>query len=69
MPPSGAKFSCKTPMQGQRLGRHDLFVPEGTMCRLKCIDDDNSIPKNQFKPYFCWDGKWNATINRRIECL
>lgn len=70
VPPSGTKFSCKTPVSGERLGKYNLYVPEGTVCRLKCIDENSSskMPKKRTHPYFCWDGQWNATINRRLEC-
>ncbi|XP_058829262.1 uncharacterized protein LOC131688769 [Topomyia yanbarensis] len=61
IPPNNGRFACE--MKPSTGSSNDLYVPDGTMCRIKC-NDHYDIP-GHLRPasvFSCHGGRWNSTM-------
>lgn len=61
IPPENGRFACEIkPSDGSS---NDLYIPNGTVCRVKC-NDHYDIPAHlrQASMFGCNDGRWNSTM-------
>uniref|UniRef100_A0A1Q3G596 Putative conserved secreted protein n=1 Tax=Culex tarsalis TaxID=7177 RepID=A0A1Q3G596_CULTA len=61
IPPSNGRFACEIkPSAG-----NDLYVPAGTICRIKCHDHFEIPPHLRPQSVFeCQEGRWNSTMRQ-----
>ena len=59
IPPNNGRFACEIkPTSG-----NDLYVPAGTVCRIKCNDHFEIPPHLRPASVFeCQEGRWNSTM-------
>lgn len=60
--PEHAKFSCKVNRDLINEHENELFIPDGTTCRVKCLrfyEISDSLQK--FSSFQCRNGRWNYT--------
>uniref|UniRef100_A0A8D8ESR9 (northern house mosquito) hypothetical protein n=3 Tax=Culex pipiens TaxID=7175 RepID=A0A8D8ESR9_CULPI len=59
IPPNNGRFACEIkPTSG-----NDLYVPTGTVCRIKCNDHFEIPPHLRSASVFeCHEGRWNSTM-------
>ncbi|XP_055528126.1 uncharacterized protein LOC129720656 [Wyeomyia smithii] len=61
IPPSHGRFACE--IKPSDVSLSDQYVPEGTVCRIKC-NEHYDIPAQlrQASVFGCNDGRWNSTM-------
>ncbi|XP_053687874.1 uncharacterized protein LOC128737292 [Sabethes cyaneus] len=61
IPPSHGRFACEIKLSDGN--SNDQYVPNGTVCRIKC-NDHYDIPAHlrQASVFGCNDGRWNSTM-------
>ena len=60
--PDHAKFSCKVNRDLINEHENELFIPDATVCRVKCARF-YEIPENlqRYSTFQCHNGRWNYT--------
>ncbi|XP_055597528.1 uncharacterized protein LOC129747376 isoform X2 [Uranotaenia lowii] len=62
IPPNNGRFACEMNNPDSD-GSNDLYVPNGTICRIKC-SDNFEIPAHlqSVSAFECHEGRWNSTM-------
>ncbi|XP_055624537.1 uncharacterized protein LOC129767552 [Toxorhynchites rutilus septentrionalis] len=61
IPPNNGRFACE--LRSTVESSNDLYVPSGTICRIKC-NDNHEIPAHlqAGSVFACHEGHWNSTM-------
>ncbi|XP_058458216.1 uncharacterized protein LOC131434936 [Malaya genurostris] len=61
IPPNNGRFACE--LKPSTETSNDLYVPNGTMCRIRC-NDHYDIPAHlrAASVFGCHEGRWNSTM-------
>lgn len=61
IPPNNGRFACE--MNPSAVSSNDLYVPNGTVCRIKCNEHfEIPVQLQAASVFHCEEGRWNSTM-------